>query len=115
MIQSIPDLQKALRGQLYIADQGLATALYLAIKLNKPLFLEGQAGVGKTEVAKVIAGLQNTELIRLQCYEGIDVNQAVYEWNYTRQILHIRLAEAHGDLTSEAELFGEGIQQMMSG
>jgi MoxR-like ATPase len=68
--------------------------------------LEGEAGVGKTEVAKVIAGLQDTELIRLQCYEGLDVNQAVYEWNYTRQMLHIRLAEAHGERASEAELFG---------
>jgi MoxR-like ATPase len=105
-IQSIDELQRSLRGQLYIADRGLTTAIYLALKLNRPLFLEGEAGVGKTEVAKVIAGFQGTKLIRLQCYEGLDVNQAVYEWNYTRQILHIRLLETHGERASEAELFG---------
>jgi MoxR-like ATPase len=105
-IQSIDELQRSLRGQLYIADRGLTTAIYLALKLNRPLFLEGEAGVGKTEVAKVIAGFQGTKLIRLQCYEGLDVNQAVYEWNYTRQMLHIRLLETHGERASEAELFG---------
>lgn len=105
-IQSIDDLQRSLRSQLYIADRGLATAIYLALKLNRPLFLEGEAGVGKTEVAKVIAGFQGTNLIRLQCYEGLDVNQAVYEWNYTRQMLHIKLMETHGERASEAELFG---------
>lgn len=105
-VQSIDDLQRSLRGQLYIADRGLTTAIYLALKLNRPLFLEGEAGVGKTEVAKVIAGFQETELIRLQCYEGLDVNQAVYEWNYTRQMLHIKLLETHGERASEAELFG---------
>lgn len=104
--QSIDHLQQALRRQLYIADRGLVTAIFLALNLKRPLFLEGEAGVGKTEVAKVIAGLQDTELIRLQCYEGLDVNQAVYEWNYTRQMLHIRFMEAHGDKASEAELFG---------
>lgn len=103
--QSIDALQSALRNQLYIADRGLATSIYLALKLQRPLFLEGEAGVGKTEVAKVIASLQETELIRLQCYEGLDVNQAVYEWNYARQILHIRLMEAHGERSSESELF----------
>jgi MoxR-like ATPase len=105
-VQSIDDLQSALRKQLYIADRGLATAAYLALKLQRPLFLEGEAGVGKTEIAKVIANLMETELIRLQCYEGLDVNQAVYEWNYTRQMLHIRLLEARGEKATEAELFG---------
>jgi len=106
IIQDIDDLQLALRQQHYIADHGLATAIFLALKLRRPLFLEGEAGVGKTEVAKVIAGLQSARLIRLQCYEGLDVNQAVYEWNYTRQMLHIKLMEAHGERSSEEELFG---------
>jgi MoxR-like ATPase len=106
-IQSIDDLQNALRKQLYIADRGLATATFLALRLQRPLFLEGEAGVGKTEIAKVIAGLLDTNLIRLQCYEGLDVNQAVYEWNYTRQMLHIRLLESRGERATEAELFGE--------
>ena len=104
--QSIDQLQAALREQLYIASRGLATSLFLALKLSRPLFLEGEAGVGKTEVAKVLAGLLNTRLIRLQCYEGLDVNQAVYEWNYSRQMLHIKFAESRGQQTSEAELFG---------
>jgi MoxR-like ATPase len=106
IIQTIDELQLALRQQLYIADHGLATAIFLALKLQRPLFLEGEAGVGKTEVAKVIAGLRSARLIRLQCYEGLDVNQAVYEWNYTRQMLHIRLMEVHGERSSEEELFG---------
>jgi MoxR-like ATPase len=104
--QTIDDLQEALREENYIADRGLATAMFLALKLQRPLFLEGAPGVGKTEIAKVMATVLNTDLIRLQCYEGLDVNQAVYEWNYTRQMLHIRLSEAQGDHTSEAELFG---------
>jgi len=105
-LNSIDDLQAALREQLYIADRGLATAIYLALRLNRPLFLEGEAGVGKTEVAKVIARLLDTDLIRLQCYEGLDVHHAVYEWNYTRQMMHIRVMEARGERTAEAELFG---------
>ncbi|MFN2187351.1 MAG: AAA family ATPase [Candidatus Promineifilaceae bacterium] len=105
-ITSVEELQEALRGQTYIADRGLAMAIYLSLKLRKPLFLEGEAGVGKTEVAKVIAGIQDTELIRLQCYEGLDVYHAVYEWNYTRQMLHIRLMEARGERPTEEELFG---------
>lgn len=105
-IESIDQLQEALRGHSYIADRGLATAVFLALKLQRPLFLEGEPGVGKTEVAKVIADLLDTQLIRLQCYEGLDVSQAVYEWNYTRQMLHIRLLEAQGEKTQEAELFG---------
>lgn len=104
-VTSIEQLQDALRDHLYIADRGLATAIFLALKLRRPLFLEGEAGVGKTEVAKVVAGLLDTNLIRLQCYEGLDVNQAVYEWNYTRQMLHIRLLEARGERATEAELF----------
>ncbi len=104
---SIDSLQSAMRERNYIAERGLATSLYLALKLNRPLFLEGEAGVGKTEVAKVLAALLDTELIRLQCYEGLDVHHAVYEWNYTRQMMHIRLLEARGEKTTEAELFGE--------
>ena len=105
-IESIDHLQEALAQQNYIADRGLATAVYLALTLKRPLFLEGEPGVGKTEVAKVLAQMLDTELIRLQCYEGLDVNQAVYEWNYTRQMLHIRLLEARGEKAEEAELFG---------
>ena len=107
-IQSIEDLQTALREHLYIADRGLATAIFLSLKLGRPLFLEGEAGVGKTEVAKVLARLLDTELIRLQCYEGLDVHHAVYEWNYSRQMMHIRLAESRNEKTDEAELFGPG-------
>ena len=105
-IHSIDKLQSALREQLYIADRGLATSIFLALKLNRPLFLEGEAGVGKTEVAKVMALLLDTDLIRLQCYEGLDVHHAVYEWNYTRQMMHIRSMEARGERVNEAELFG---------
>jgi MoxR-like ATPase len=90
------DLTGRLRENDYLADEGLATAIFLALKLRKPLFLEGEAGVGKTEVAKVLARILDTPLIRLQCYEGIDVYQAVYEWDYARQLLHIRAAEALG-------------------
>ncbi len=105
-IASIDDLQAALREERYFASRGLATTIFLALKLGRPLFLEGEAGVGKTEVAKVLADLLETELIRLQCYEGLDVHHAVYEWNYTRQMMHIRLLEARGDRPTEAELFG---------
>jgi len=90
------DLKERLREGSYLAGEGLATAIFLALKLEKPLFLEGEAGVGKTEVAKVLSRMLDTPLIRLQCYEGIDVNQAVYEWDYARQLLHIRTAEALG-------------------
>ncbi len=105
-IKSIEELQSQLRDKLYIADRGLATAIYLALKLERPLFLEGEAGVGKTEIAKVLTEILDTELIRLQCYEGLDVNQAVYEWNYTRQMMHIRLAESRGEKLEEKDLFG---------
>jgi len=103
---SIDALQSAMRERRYIAERGLATSLYLALKLGRPLFLEGEAGVGKTEVAKILAALLDTDLIRLQCYEGLDVHHAVYEWNYTRQMMHIRLMEARGEKLADAELFG---------
>ena len=105
-IDSIDDLETALREKRYFASRGLATTIYLAMKLGRPLFLEGEAGVGKTEVAKVLADLLDTQLIRLQCYEGLDVHHAVYEWNYTRQMMHIRLLEARGARATDAELFG---------
>lgn len=105
-IGSIDELQNALKGRFYIADRGLATAVYLALKLERPLFLEGEPGVGKTEIAKTLAELLQTDLIRLQCYEGLDINHAVYEWNYTRQMLHIRLLESRGEKATEGELFG---------
>jgi MoxR-like ATPase len=85
----------------YVADRSLATAVFLSLKLSRPLFLEGEAGVGKTEIAKVLASTLGRELIRLQCYEGLDVASAVYEWNYARQMLEIRLAEAQGDVDRE--------------
>jgi MoxR-like ATPase len=102
-IQTIEDVQKAMFAQSYIADRSLATAVFLALKRRKPLLLEGEPGVGKTEIAKVLATMLGTRLIRLQCYEGIDINTAVYEWNYTRQMLHIRLMEAQS-VTNEHEL-----------
>lgn len=104
---SIEELQQALYDQEYVAERSLATAVYLSMKLGKPLFLEGEPGVGKTEIAKVIASMLDTNLIRLQCYEGLDVSQAVYEWNYTRQIMHIRTMEAQNHAFQEEELFGE--------
>ncbi len=91
---SIEELQGALRDKRYIADRGLATAIYLATSLRRPLFLEGDAGVGKTEVARTLAEIQGAELIRLQCYEGIDSSQALYDWNYQRQFLAARTGEA---------------------
>lgn len=92
----IDELQGALAMRNYIADRPLATALFLALKLNKPLLLEGEAGVGKTEIAKTLTTILGTQLIRLQCYEGLDASTAIYEWNYPRQLLQIRLAEAQG-------------------
>lgn len=94
--ETIDDLERALARENYIAERRLATAIYIALTLDKPLFLEGEPGVGKTEVAKVLARALDTRLIRLQCYEGLDVSAAVYEWNYPRQILEIRLLEAEG-------------------
>jgi MoxR-like ATPase len=107
---SIDDLQDVLVREGYIAERGLATSIFLALKLQRPLLLEGEAGVGKTEVAKVLAAAFETELIRLQCYEGLDVSHAVYEWNYTRQLLEIRLMEASGTIDRQHaanELFTE--------
>ncbi len=107
-LTTIEDVQRAMFAQRYIADRSLATAVFLALKRRKPLLLEGEPGVGKTEVAKVLAAILDTKLIRLQCYEGIDISTAVYEWNYTRQMLHIRLMEAGGINRQEElkEIFG---------
>jgi MoxR-like ATPase len=105
-ISSIDQLEQALLASSYLPDRGLATVLYLALQVRKPLLLEGEAGVGKTEAAKAIAQALGTRLIRLQCYEGLDVNHAVYEWNYTRQLLHIRAVQEGGQL-DEDELFSE--------
>jgi len=108
--ETIEDVQKLLSDQVYITDRALAVPIFLAIKLQRPLFLEGEAGVGKTEIARALADGLGTRLIRLQCYEGLDVNQAVYEWNHARQILEIRLMEAAGDIdrsAANADLFSE--------
>ena len=94
---SVTEVQDALEGQDYVADRGLAVAVHLALELGRPLFLEGEAGVGKTEVANVLAAILDEDLIRLQCYEGLDVSQALYEWDYARQMLAIRLLEATAD------------------
>ena len=91
---SIDQLQQALAAQHYIADRSIAVSAFLALKLERPLLLEGEAGVGKTEVAKALASALDAELIRLQCYEGLDIGHAVYEWDYARQLLEIRLLEA---------------------
>ena len=95
---SVEDLQRLLAGERYVVEHDLALSVYLALKLRRPLFLEGEAGVGKTEVAKALAAALHTELIRLQCYEGLDVAHALYEWNYPRQLLEIRLLEASHEL-----------------
>jgi MoxR-like ATPase len=99
--QSIDELQQRLAGADYIASRGLATAAFLALRMGRPLLLEGEAGTGKTEIAKVLAATLGRPLIRLQCYEGLDIASAVYEWNYPRQMIEIRLAEAAGDATRE--------------
>ena len=108
--ESIEDIQSLLRNQNYITDRGLAVALFLSLKLQRPLFLEGEAGVGKTEIARSLALALGTDLIRLQCYEGLDINQSVYEWNHARQMLEIRLMEATGSIDQESaskDLFDE--------
>lgn len=107
MFASIDDLQSELEKEKYFADRGLATAIYLALRMSKPLFLEGYPGVGKTDVAKALSSILEIPLIRLQCYEGLDIHQAVYEWNYSRQMMHIRLLEARGENPAEDELFSE--------
>ena len=93
-METVDDVRDALAEHDYLADEGLATSIFLALRLERPLLLEGEAGVGKTEVAKVLARWTGGELVRLQCYEGIDVAQAVYEWDYSRQLLHLRAVEA---------------------
>jgi MoxR-like ATPase len=98
---SIDATQELLASADYVADRSLATALYLSLAMQRPLFLEGEAGVGKTEIAKVVAAALGRELIRLQCYEGLDIAQAAYEWNYSRQMIEIRLAEASGERSKE--------------
>lgn len=105
-IDSPQALINALEGAGYLAEQGLATSLFLNMRLPQPLLLEGEAGVGKTQAAKSIAELLNTPLIRLQCYEGIDASEALYEWNYPRQLLSIRVAESQGLEIGEETLFG---------
>ncbi len=105
-IESIDELQEALARHAYVADRSLTTALFLAMKMAKPLLLEGEAGVGKTAIATTLARLLDSELIRLQCYEGLDAGTAIYEWNYARQLLAIRLIEAQGsDTTALADVF----------
>ena len=105
-LTSVEELQTAVASQDYLADRGLATAIYLALSLNKPLLLEGEAGVGKTEVAKVLSSLLGRRLIRLQCYEGIDASQALYEWNYSRQLIAVRAMDAADAETHVQDLFG---------
>jgi MoxR-like ATPase len=103
---SVDELQQALGRESYLADRGLATAIHLALSLDKPLLLEGEAGVGKTEVAKVLASLLGRRLIRLQCYEGIDASQALYEWNYSRQLIAVRAMDATDAEAHVQDLFG---------
>jgi len=106
-VTDVSEVSAALAAHEYVADEGLATAIFLALRLGRPLLLEGEAGVGKTEVAKVLSRWTGGELVRLQCYEGIDVGQAVYEWDYSRQLLHLRAAEAGGGPVDEDELYSE--------
>ncbi|HEY8868606.1 MAG TPA: MoxR family ATPase [Candidatus Limnocylindrales bacterium] len=107
-LDSTEAIQEAFRARSYIADRPLSTAVFLALRLERPLLLEGEAGVGKTELAKVLAASLGARLIRLQCYEGLDVNNAVYEWNYPRQMLEIRLLEARGEAAKATphDIFG---------
>ena len=106
--QSVDEVSARLGEQAYLADRGLGTAIFLSLSLGQPLLLEGEAGVGKTEVAKALAPALGAELVRLQCYEGIDANQALYEWDYTRQLLYVRLLQEGGELREDAadEIFG---------
>lgn len=106
---TIDQVQEFLRGESYICDRSLATVVYLSLVMSKPLLLEGEAGVGKTEIAKVLSKVLDTKLIRLQCYEGLDANTALYEWNYPKQMLRIKLEEVeHGDKEAvETEIFSE--------
>src|ERR1044072_4731956 len=104
---SVDEVAKALAAHEYLADEGLATAIFLSLRLGRPLLLEGEAGGGKTEVAKVLSRWTGGELLRLQCYEGIDAAQAVYEWDYSRQLLHLRAVEASRAEVHEDELYSE--------
>lgn len=107
--KTVDDIQNHLDKHQYIADRSLSTSLFLSLKMNKPIFLEGEPGVGKTEIGKVLAKIMDTKLIRLQCYEGLDVHSAIYEWNYSRQILQIRMMEVEGQSDKENisdEIFG---------
>jgi len=108
-LDRIAQLLEQLDQEAYVADPAIATSLHLALELRKPLLVEGHAGVGKTEIAKVLARLLGTDLIRLQCYEGLDASTALYEWNYARQLLHIRLQERDGskEADAEAKIFSE--------
>ncbi|MCY3946444.1 MAG: MoxR family ATPase [Anaerolineaceae bacterium] len=103
MFDSVNSVQQTLQEQDYIAERGLATAIYLALRLGRPLFLEGEAGVGKTEIARVLSGALGSDLIRLHCYEGLDASNALYEWNYAAQMLHLRLLEASGASREEMQ------------
>lgn len=110
MSEAIREVQEGMERHGYIAERAIATAVFLAREMRKPLLIEGDAGVGKTEIGKVLARMLDTELIRLQCYHGLDVNTALYEWNYQRQILHLKIAERDGrdPAALEAEIFGRG-------
>src|ERR1044071_2132545 len=103
--ESVAELSQRLRDGGYLADRGLSTALFVALSLGRPILIEGEVGVGKTEVAKALATVFDRRLIRLQCYEGIDANQALYEWDYARQMLQIRLLSDDGERAVE-QLFG---------
>jgi len=121
--KSIDDTLELLANADYVAERSLATAIFLALKMGRPLFLEGEAGVGKTEIAKVLAGSLGRSLVRLQCYEGLDIASAVYEWNYSRQMIEIRLAETEGtsrdavakDIFSERFLIKRPLMQALEG
>jgi MoxR-like ATPase len=106
LVPDVETLAQRLASVDYLVDEGLATAIFLSLRLPQPLLLEGEAGVGKTEAAKALALVLDTPLVRLQCYEGIDAAEALYEWNYARQLLSIRLADSHGEALTEDDLFG---------
>src|SRR6476646_619784 len=106
LVPDVETLAQRLASVDYLVDEGLATAMLLALRLPQPLLLEGEAGVGKTEAGKALAAILDTPLIRLQCYDGIDAAEALYEWNYPRQLLSIRLADANDEPLSEDDLFG---------
>ena len=106
LVPDVADLSRRLAEVDYLVDEALATSMFLSVRLPQPLLLEGEAGVGKTEAAKALAAVLDTPLIRLQCYEGIDAAEALYEWNYPRQLLSIRIADSSGEKLGEEELFG---------